>query len=138
MADAPLPPIMPHLDVDGAADALDFYEKAFDAVEMVRMPAQDGKRLMHAAVKIGEGVVMLHDSFPEYAEMGGTANSKALGKSTVTIHLRAPDVDKTYKQAIDAGATSLMPPADMFWGDRYAKLRDPFGHIWSLGAPIKK
>jgi len=138
MADAPLPQIMPHLDVEGAAAALDFYKQAFDAVEMIRMPAQDGKRLMHASIKIGEGVVMLHDSFPEYAEMGGTANPKALGKSTVTIHLYAPDVDKTYKQAIDAGATSLMAPADMFWGDRYAKLRDPFGHVWSLGAPIKK
>ena len=138
MADAPLPQIMPHLDVEGAAAALDFYKQAFDAVEMIRMPAQDGKRLMHASIKIGEGVVMLHDSFPEYAEMGGTANPKALGKSTVTIHLYAPDVDKTYKQPIDAGATSLMAPADMFWGDRYAKLRDPFGHVWSLGAPIKK
>jgi PhnB protein len=138
MADAPLPSIMPHLDVDGAAAALDFYKKAFNAEEMIRMPAEDGKRLMHASIKIGDGVVMLHDSFPEYAEMGGTSNPKALGKSTVTIHLHAPDVDKTYKQAIDAGATSLMPPADMFWGDRYAKLRDPFGHVWSLGAPIKK
>lgn len=138
MADAPLPQIMPHLDVDGAAAALEFYKKAFDAVELMRLPAQDGKRLMHASVKIGEGVVMMHDSFPEHAEMGGTANPKKLGASSVTIHLYAPDVDKTYKQAIAAGATSLMAPADMFWGDRYAKLRDPFGHIWSLGAPIKK
>jgi PhnB protein len=138
MADAHMPQIMPHLDVDGAAAALDFYKKAFDAVEMIRMPAQDGKRLMHASIKIGEGVVMLHDSFPEYGEMGGTANPKKLGASSVTIHLYAPDVDKTYKQALDAGATSLMSPADMFWGDRYAKLRDPFGHVWSLGAPIKK
>lgn len=138
MADAPLPSIMPHLDIDGAAAALDFYKKAFDAVEMVRMPAQDGKRLMHASIRIGDGVVMLHDSFPEYAEMGGTANPTALGRSTVTIHLYAPDVDRTYRQAIDAGATSLMAPEDMFWGDRYAKLRDPFGHVWSLGAPIKK
>ncbi len=129
---------MPHLDVDGAATALDFYKKAFNAVEMIRMPAEDGKRLMHASIKIGDGVVMLHDSFPEYAEMGGTSNPKALGKSTVTIHLYAPDVDRTYQQAIDAGAKGLMPPADMFWGDRYAKLRDPFGHVWSPGAPIKK
>lgn len=138
MADVPHPHIMPHLDVDGAAAALDFYKKAFDAVEMIRMPAEDGKRLMHASIKIGDGMVMLHDSFPEYAEMGGTANPKALGKSTVTIHLYAPDVDATYNQAIAAGAVGLMAPADMFWGDRYAKLRDPFGHVWSLGAPIKK
>lgn len=138
MTDAPQPHIMPHLDIDGAAAALDFYKRAFNAVEMIRMPAEDGKRLMHASIKIGDGMVMLHDSFPEYAEMGGTSNPKALGKSTVTIHLYAPDVDKTYKQAIDAGATGLMAPADMFWGDRYAKLRDSFGHVWSLGAPIKK
>ena len=138
MTDASLPHVIPHLDVEGAAAALDFYKKAFDAVETMRLPAEDGKRLMHASITIGEGMVMLHDSFPEYAEMGGTANPRVLGKSTVTIHVYAPDVDKTYKQAIDAGATGLMDPADMFWGDRYAKLRDPFGHVWSLGAPIKK
>ena len=130
--------VTPHLVVKDANAAIDFYKKALGATETLRMPAQDGKRLMHASIKIGEGVVMLHDSFPEYAEMGGTSNPKKLGASSVTIHLYAPDVDKTYKQAIDAGASSLMPPADMFWGDRYAKLRDPFGHLWSLGAPIKK
>lgn len=110
MADAPQPHVMPHLDIEGAAAALEFYRKAFGAVEVTRLPAQDGKRLMHAAIRIGDGMVMLHDSFPEYAEMGGTNNPKALGKSTVTIHLYAPDVDKIYKQAIDSGATGLMSP----------------------------
>lgn len=138
MADMSMPSIMPHLDVDNASAALDFYKKAFGAVEIIRMPAQDGKRLMHASVRIGDGVVMMHDSFPEHADIGGTDNPRNVGKSTVTIHLNVPDVDKTYKQAVDAGAHSLMKPEDMFWGDRYCKLRDPFGHIWSLGTPIKK
>lgn len=119
--------LTPHLVCDGAADAIQFYIKAFNAVELVRMPGPQGK-LMHASVQIGDSRLMLVDEFPEWGSFG----PKALKGSPVTIHLYVEDVDATVKQAVAAGAKVIMPVADMFWGDRYGQLEDPFGHRWSV------
>ena len=129
--------VAPHLFVDDAAKAIEFYTKAFGAVELGRHMAQDGKRIMHASLRINNSVVMLCDDFPEMN--GGKGRTpKALGGSPVTIHLQVPDVDALWKQAVAAGATIEFPLADQFWGDRYGCIRDPFGHSWSLGTAIKK
>jgi len=125
--------VTPHLAVEGAAAAIDFYKKAFGAVELGRMPAGDGKRLMHAMIRIGDSVIMLADAFPEFGGKG----PKALGGTPVTVHLYVPDSDKVFAQAVAAGATVVMPIADMFWGDRYGQLADPFGHRWSIATKKK-
>ena len=123
--------LTPHLVVDGAAKAIDFYKKAFGAEEIARVPASDGKRLMHAELRIGNSVIMLVDDFPEYA--GGKSRSpKKLGATPVTIHLYVQDCDAAFKRAVDAGAQVKMPVQDMFWGDRYGQISDPFGHDWSI------
>ena len=119
--------LTPHLTCAGAADAIEFYKKAFNAVEEARLPGPPGK-LAHAAVRIGDSMLMLMDEFPE---MGGFG-PKSLKGSPVIIHLQVEDVDAVVKQAVEAGAKLTMPPADMFWGDRYAQLEDPFGHRWSV------
>ncbi len=126
-----------HLFVDDAAKAIEFYKKAFGAVELSRHPAPDGKRLMHAALIINNSLVMLCDDFPEMAG-GKSRTPKALGGSAVTIHLQVDDVDAQWKQALAAGATVEFPLADQFWGDRYGIVRDPFGHSWSMGTAIQK
>jgi len=127
--------VTPHLIIDGAASAIEFYKKAFDAKEVRRSPAPDGKKLMHAEIKIGESRIFLCDEFPE---MGGNfRNPKALGGSSVTIHQYVKNVDKVVEQAARAGATVKMPPMDAFWGDRYAVISDPFGHDWSFATHIK-
>jgi uncharacterized glyoxalase superfamily protein PhnB len=119
--------LTPHLVCAGAADAMAFYTKAFNAVELSRLPGPRGK-LMHASMRIGDSVFMLNDEFPE---MGGFG-PKSLKGTPVTIHRYVIDVDAAVTQAVAAGATIKMPLADMFWGDRYALLEDPFGHQWSL------
>lgn len=124
--------VIPHLICEGAADAVEFYKKAFNAVETMRIPAGNG-RLMHAAITIGESTIMLADDFPEHGGLG----PKALKGSPVTLHITSPDVDAAFKQAVDAGASVRMPPADMFWGDRYCQVTDPFGHHWSIATHIK-
>lgn len=130
------PAVLPHLVVDDAAAAIDFYVKAFDAVEQGRVPGPDGK-LIHAALQINGSMVMLNDDFPEMS--GGTSMTpKALGGSPVTIHLVVTDVDSQFQRAVDAGATVVMPVEDQFWGDRYGVLRDPFGHQWSMGQPVRE
>jgi len=125
--------VTPHLGIrDGkAAEAIDFYKAAFGAQEMMRMPADDGKRLMHAHLKINGASLMLADEFPEY---GGASAGAPEG---VTLHLQVSDADALWNQALAAGATPLMELADQFWGDRYGQLRDPFGHRWSIGAPVR-
>lgn len=130
-------PVTPHLVVDGAVKAIEFYIRAFNAVEVQRVPAEDG-RLMHAAVTINGGMVMLMDDFPEYREDEGKGKAntpQSLGGSPVLIHLEVPDVDATWQQAVDAGALVAMPLEDQFWGDRYGQLIDPFGHVWSVATP---
>jgi uncharacterized glyoxalase superfamily protein PhnB len=124
--------LTPHLVCAGAAAAIDFYKKAFDAVEQGRMPGPDGK-LIHAMVRIGDSPLMLVDESPQW----GTLGAKALKGSPVTIHLYVDDVDATVERAVAAGARVTMPVADMFWGDRYGTLEDPFGHHWSVATHIR-
>lgn len=125
--------LTPHLVCAGAAEAIDFYKRAFNAIEEGRMPGPDGK-LMHAAVKIGDSTLMLVDENPQWGLLG----PKALKGSPVAIHLYVPDVDATVAQAVAAGAKVTMPVADMFWGDRYGQLEDPFGHRWSVATHTRE
>ncbi|MEK6675321.1 MAG: VOC family protein [Planctomycetota bacterium] len=120
--------VTPHLVVRGAAKAMEFYKNAFGAKELFRVPGPDGKTVMHAEMMIGDSPFYLCDEFPD---MGATSPATLKG-SPVTIHLYVQDVDKTYSQAVSAGAKATMPVSDMFWGDRYGKLEDPFGHHWSV------
>ena len=119
--------LTPHLICAGATDAIDFYKKAFNAVEVSRLPGPNGK-LMHAMLMIGDSALMLNDEFPEWGGFG----PKSLKGSSVTMHLYVNDADAAFAQAIAAGAKVTMPIADMFWGDRYGMLEDPFGHKWSI------
>lgn len=124
--------VTPHLVCDGAAEAIEFYKKAFGAKEGGRAPGPDGK-LMHAQIMIGDSHVMLVDEFPDW----GTLGPKTLKGSPVTIHLYVEDVDAVFAQAVAAGATVRMPLDDAFWGDRYGVIEDPFGHYWSLATHIR-
>ncbi len=119
--------VTPHLICDGAAEAIEFYKKAFGAIELSRLPGPDGK-VMHASIRIGDSVIMLNDEMPECCSVG----PKSLKGSPVTLHLYVQDADAFFAQAVAAGATATMPLADMFWGDRYGKVEDPFGHQWSI------
>ncbi|HET6371675.1 MAG TPA: VOC family protein [Candidatus Polarisedimenticolia bacterium] len=120
--------VTPHLIVKGAAAAIDFYKKAFGAEEIHRMPGPDGS-VMHAEIKIGDSRLMINDEFPSYGKLG----PKSIGGSPVTLHLYVTDVDALFDRAVKAGAKATMPLADMFWGDRYGQVEDPYGHQWSLG-----
>lgn len=124
--------LTPHLVCAGAADAIEFYKKAFNAVELARLPAPGGK-LAHAAVRIGDSVLMLVDEFPEM----GAKGPKSLEGSPVTLHLYVEDADAAVAQAVAAGAKVIMPLADMFWGDRYGQVEDPFGHRWSVATHMR-
>lgn len=118
---------IPHLTCANAPKALDFYKAAFGAVEIMRMPMPDG-RLMHASMQIDGATFMLHDEMAEWGALGPAAR----GGASVTIHRYVADVDAAIAQAVKAGATLKMPVAEMFWGDRYGVVIDPFGHAWSL------
>jgi uncharacterized glyoxalase superfamily protein PhnB len=119
--------VTPHLICAGAGEAIDFYKKAFGASELSRMPGPDGK-VMHASIRIGDSVIMLNDENPQWGALG----PKALKGSPVTIHLYVEDADAMFNQAVRAGAKVTMPLDDMFWGDRYGKVEDPYGHQWSI------
>jgi PhnB protein len=125
--------LTPHLVVSSAAKAIDFYKKAFGAREVVRMPAEDGKRVMHAHLHINGASLMLADDFPEFH--GGKATPPP---SAVTLHLQVDDADAWFARAAKAGAKATMPLQDMFWGDRYGQVMDPFGHRWSIAAAVKR
>ncbi|MBI1899809.1 MAG: VOC family protein [Planctomycetia bacterium] len=120
--------ITPYLIVRDCRKAMEFYAKAFSAESVVAMPGPDGNSIMHAEIKIGDSMLMLTDENPAW----GCRSPLALGGTAVSLHAYVENVDKSYERAVAAGCTGLMPPADMFWGDRFAKLRDPFGHEWSL------
>jgi PhnB protein len=120
--------VTPYLTVKGAAQAIEFYKRAFGARESERMTGPDGKSVMHAEIQIGDSLVMLSDEFPQM----GSRSPQTLGGTTAAIFLYVPDVDAAFQQAVDAGAKAIMPPADMFWGDRFGKLVDPFGHHWAM------
>lgn len=119
--------LTPHLIISGANEALDWYKKAFNAEEIVRMPMPDG-RLMHGEIRIGSSMVMLGECCAEH----GQKSPKELGTSTVVLSLYVADCDKVWNQAVSAGATVRFPLSDQFWGDRYGQLVDPFGHIWGI------
>ncbi|MCC7014788.1 MAG: VOC family protein [Planctomycetes bacterium] len=126
---------IPHLVAKDASAALAFYVKAFGAQEVCRMPGPDG-RLMHAEFTLDGRMVFLADDFPEYCG-GKEMNPNALGGTGVTIHRYVADCDAAIERATKAGATVVMPPMDMFWGDRYGLVRDPFGHHWAFATHIK-
>jgi len=130
--------VIPHLVVDDAAAALEFYKKALGAEEVMRLPAEDGKRLMHSEIKVGDARIFVRDAFPEHCEAGGKDGSpKAFGGTAVTLHLQVANCDAAVKQAAAAGATVVLEPWDAFWGDRYAQVTDPFGHAWSFAHTLE-
>ena len=124
--------VTPHLVVADAKAAIDFYAQALGAVEAHRMMTPDGEKVLHAEIRIGDSPVMLADAFPG----SGVAAPASLKGTSVTIHLYVEDVDAFVARAQAAGAEVTMPPEDMFWGDRYARLTDPFGHSWSVATHV--
>ncbi len=127
----------PYLTVKSAADAITFYQKAFDAQENMRMPAEDGKRLMHACLSINGGAVMLSDEFPEYGATSAAPKPDQPSSVAVAISYGTPkEVDTIYQRAVGAGCKGTQEPHDAFFGARFAMLSDPFGHQWMLVAPL--
>ncbi len=120
--------VTPHLIVRGGDRAIDFYKRAFNAKETIRMPGPDGKTIMHAEIRIGDSALFLADEFPDM----GSNSPQGIGGSPVVIHLYVEDADAVFNQAVAAGATVRFPLSDMFWGDRYGQVTDPFGHVWSI------
>ena len=131
MAVKPIPEgystVTPYLAVDDASAAIEFYKRAFGAREHVRMPAPDGK-IGHAELEIGDSKIMLSDPFPQ----SKTRPPKELGGTTSGVFLYVEDVDSAFQQALDAGASVEMAPEDMFWGDRFGSITDPYGHAWQI------
>jgi PhnB protein len=128
--------LIPHLVCDPCSKAIEFYKKAFGAEEIHRMVEPGGGRIMHAAIRFGNCLVFLNDDFPETC--GGKSHTATALKGTpVTIHHYVENCDAAIKRAQDAGATVLMPAEDMFWGDRYGVVTDPFGHKWSFATRIQ-
>jgi PhnB protein len=136
MATKPIPEgyhtITPYLAVDDAAQAIDYYKKAFGAKEQVRMEGPGGK-IGHAELAIGDSLVMLADALPQFS----TRPPKELGGTSVSVFMYAEDVDAVVKQAVDAGATITMDVADQFWGDRMGSITDPFGHSWLIATHVE-
>lgn len=129
--------VIPHLVVDGAAAAIEFYKQGLGAIEVMRVPSEDGKRLMHAELRVNGAKVYLVDHFPEFC-LGGNkvAPPRVIGGTSVTMHLDVPDCDAAIARAQSAGATVAMPANDAFWGVRYGVIVDPFGHCWSFAHPL--
>jgi len=124
--------LIPSLIIDGAAEAIEFYERAFGATERLRMPMPDGK-VAHAELEIGDAVIMIADPFPQST----LKPPKELGGTTMGVFLYVEDVDAAVQRAVDAGATVTMPVEDQFWGDRYGKIADPFGHEWEIATHVE-
>ena len=122
----------PSLVVSNSKEAIEFYKKAFDAKEIYQMPAPDGK-IMHAMVQIGDSFVMMSDEFPQM----GSKSPTSIGGTAVTLHLYVDDADKTFNQAVEAGAAVTMPIMDAFWGDRFGTISDPYGHSWAIATHQK-
>lgn len=124
--------VTPYLVIDGASKAIDFYKKAFGAKEIDRSPMADGS-LMHATIRIGDSIIMMSDEFP-----GGDSKSpSSAGTTTMNLHIYSNDVDKLWNQAVNAGAKPTLPLENQFWGERYGKLQDPFGHVWSVSMAVR-
>jgi PhnB protein len=119
--------ITPALTVKNGGEAIEFYKRALGAEELMRLPGPDG-RLMHAELKIGDSRFMLGEEMPEQ----GCRAPASIGASTSSLFVYVPDVDKAFRRAVEGGAKALMPPTDMFWGDRFGQVEDPSGHRWGL------
>jgi PhnB protein len=136
MAAKPIPDgyhtVTPYLAVDDAAQAIEYYKKAFGAKERVRMEAPGGK-IGHAELEVGDSLIMLFDPFPQ----SSTRPPKELGGTSASVFMFVEDVDAVVKQAVGAGATITMEVADQFWGDRFGTVTDPFGHVWSIATHIE-
>jgi PhnB protein len=136
MATQPIPEgyhtVTPYLAVEDATEAIEYYTKAFDAKERVRMETPDGK-VGHAELEIGDSLVMLSDPFPQ----ASTKPPNELGGTSVSVFMYVEDVDAVVKQAVDAGAMVTMEVADQFWGDRFGSVKDPFGHLWSIATHVE-
>jgi len=136
MAVKPIPEgyhtVTPYLAVDGAAEAIEYYKKAFGAKERGRMEAPDGT-IGHAELEIGDSLVMLSDPFPQAT----TRTPKELGGTSASVFMYVEDVDAVVKQAVEAGATVTMEVEDQFWGDRFGTVQDPFGHLWSIATHVE-
>ena len=128
--------VLPHLVVFSGLGAIDFYRQAFGAIELFRMMAEDGRRVLHATLSINGGQLYLCDDFPEYQD-GEPAFPPGLPRSPVILHLAVDDADATFGRAVSAGAAVRIPLQDMFWGDRYGQVQDPFGHLWSIASPVR-
>lgn len=122
-------PVTPHVVVQDGAAAIDFYVKAFGAEELVRLPGPTGEGIIHAEIAIGGAVIMLAEEMPG---MEYWLPPTSIGGTSVVLALYTADCDALFQRAVDAGCQVVFPPTDMFWGDRYARVRDPFGHEWSL------
>lgn len=123
---------IPYLSLDDAANAIEFYKRAFGATERMRMPGPDGK-IGHAEIQIGDSIIMLADPFPE----ANVKPPKELGGTTVGIFLYVEDVDSVVQDAVDAGASLTSAVEEMFWGDRFGQVQDPFGHQWQIATHVK-
>ena len=122
-----------HLVVRDAAKAIEFYKRAFGAQQLGTSHYTPDGKIMHASIKIGDSILMLNDEFPDW----GVRSPQSLGGSPVTINIYTDDADKVFNEAVAAGATATMPLQDQFWGDRYGKLADPFGHQWAVATHIE-
>jgi PhnB protein len=132
--------VIPHLVVNDATAALQFYEKALGASVAMRVPAEDKKRIMHAEILVNGATLYVRDHFPEHCTEAGKhlAPPSVLNGTTVTLHLAVEDCDAAVQRAAAAGATVTMPPMDAFWGERFAQIEDPFGHGWSFAHPLRR
>ena len=120
--------VTPHLVINGAAEAIEFYKRAFGAREVARSAGPDGKSIMHAEIRIGDSAIFLADVVPNT----GSQSPKTLGTTTVALNLYVEDADAVFNQAVKAGAEVKMPIMDAFWGDRYGQVADPYGHLWAI------
>jgi uncharacterized glyoxalase superfamily protein PhnB len=125
--------VTPTLTVRGAAQAIEFYKEAFDAQEIFRFPGPDGNTIMHAEIKIGNSIVMLNDEIPQM----NCRSPQSIGGTGSSIFLYVNDADATFNKAVSAGAKSLVPLMDAFWGDRFGSVQDPYGHVWSIATHKK-
>lgn len=123
-----------YIVVDNAAAAIELYQNGFGAELISQAPVPETGKIMNAQMRIGDSMLMLMDEFPDHNSMGPNKR----GGTSVTLHLYVDDVDSAYQQAVNAGFTAAMPPSDMFWGDRWGLLTDPFGHAWSMATPLSQ
>jgi len=126
--------ITPSLIVNDAASALEFYKSAFGALELVRLSTPDGSKIMHSSLKVGNSIFYVTDELPGMSQKSATS----LGGTSVSLNLYVDNADAAFDQAVDGGATPLMPVSEMFWGDRFGMVADPFGHVWCFATRVKE